>query len=150
MPITERPARATSDASVRSGRIGDIMSNTTNTNDASIIIDRVHTPAEWLAADRRTRNAMHRYATDAFRTAMDAGDASTAMSIMTTLAAYVAVPATRTPVVIDWDTIVADRIATLDASIAALRRGEFDGAPDGYELISLLEPLAALIDAAQG
>jgi hypothetical protein len=98
------------------------MSDATNT---------IATATEWLAADRRGRNAIRRATETAFNDAMDRGDMDTATACMVALRSYV-VPTDRPAPTVDWDAIVADRIASLTDAIAALRSGTFDGAPDGY------------------
>lgn len=102
----------------------DTMSDTTTTT-------TYPTASEWLASDRRGRNTIVRDVRATFTAMMASGDTDGAMAAMVALASYV-VPTERPAVVIDWATIVRDRIATLDAAIVALRTGSFDGAPDGF------------------
>lgn len=90
------------------------------------------TVAEYVAADAKGKAAIRKAATEALHKAVDALDMVAATAAKAALESYKA-PTTKAPAEVDWQGLVADRIATLQAAVYQLSVGGFDGAPDGFE-----------------
>ena len=104
------------------------MTKSTTTTVAPVLA----TVAEYLAADAKGKAAIRKAAEEAMRAAIVAQDTEAAMAAMQARDGYVSARAAKAPVEVNWDELVAGRIATLEAAIYRLRTGAFDGAPEGY------------------
>jgi hypothetical protein len=91
------------------------------------------TVSDYVAADVKGKAAIRKAAKDAFESAVRASDMSAAQLALAASDSYKSASATKAPVEIDWQGLVADRIATLNEAIVRLASGNFDGAPEGFQ-----------------
>jgi hypothetical protein len=88
--------------------------------------------ADYVAADTKGKAAIRKAADKVLRDAIRSGDMATATAAQSALDTY-RTPTTKAPAEVNWQQLVADRIATLNAAIVALAEGNFEGAPEGFK-----------------